>query len=90
MSPEEIQEIQELANGGLSIRAIARKLARNVKTIRRVLGRPRQGRSESKLDRFKEKILELDGEELRLPRILREIRELEGKAGGKTGKESGK
>jgi transposase len=76
MSPEEIQEIQELANGGLSIRAIARKLARNVKTIRRVLGRPRQGRSESKLDRFKEKILELDGQELRVPRILREIREL--------------
>jgi transposase len=76
MSPEEIQEVKELERCGLSIRGIARKLGRNVKTIRRVLGRPRRGQSESKLDRFKEKILELDGKEYRVPRILREIREL--------------
>ncbi len=75
MDPEEIEEIRELEKSGLSIRAIARKLARNVKTVRRVLARPRQAPTESKLERFKEKILELDGKGLRVPRILREIRE---------------
>src|SRR5512145_1179309 len=76
MSPEEIQVIHELAKSGLSIRGIARRLGRNVKTVRRALGRPRPVRSQSKLERFKEKILELDGKEYRVPRILREIREL--------------
>ena len=76
MSPEEMQEIQELSKNGLSIRAVARKLGRNVKTIRRLLGRPRQGLGESKIERFKEKILALDQKELRVPRILREIRAL--------------
>ena len=76
MSPEEMQEIQELRKNGLSIRAVARKLGRNVKTIRSLLGRPRQGMGESKLERFKAKILALDQKELRVPRILREIRAL--------------
>lgn len=76
MSPEEIQEIRELKERGLSIRGIARKLGRNVKSVRRALGRPRRAQSESKLERYKEKILELDGKEYRVPRILREIREL--------------
>jgi len=76
MTPEEIQEAQDLAKSGLTIRGIARKLGRNVKTIRRALGRPQRKRTESKLEPFKAMILERDEQGLRVPRILREIREL--------------
>jgi transposase len=75
MSPEEIQEIRELERSGLSIRAIARKLGRNVKTVRRALERPKGKRRESKLEPYRAMVLQRDGQGLRLPRILREIRE---------------
>jgi transposase len=76
MHPEEIQRIEEMTRQGRSIRAIARSLGRNVKTIRRALKRPRRPRplSPSKLEPFKEIIRELSNQGLLAPRILREIR----------------
>jgi len=75
MSPEEIQEVRDLVQSGLTIRGIARKLGRNVKTIRRALGRPKGRETESKLEPFRAMVLERDAQGLRVPRILREIRE---------------
>lgn len=83
MTPEERQEILDLAREGMSVRAIARRLGRNVKTIRRLLDRPAARPSPSKLARFKSKIAELVAIGLAAPRILREIRAL-GYAGGLT------
>lgn len=74
MNPEEKKLIQDLAGMGMSIRAIARKLNRDVKTIRRSLNRSPQKPTESKLAPFKEMILEMDQKGLKVPRILREIR----------------
>lgn len=83
MTPEEIQEIHELAAHGMSIRAIAKKLGRDRKTIRKLLGRPPSPPPPSKLARFEERIRELATKGLTGPRILREIREV-GYTGSRT------
>jgi transposase len=75
MSPEELQEIQDLAKKGVSIRAIAKKLGRNVKTIREALGTAPRPRPPSKLEPFKQIVRELVQKDLLAPRILREIKE---------------
>jgi len=77
MTPQEIQQIQELAAQGVGVRAIARRLGRDVKTIRRVLGRrgPKTP-PPSLLEPFKARIQEKVQMGLMVPRILREIREL--------------
>lgn len=83
MDPETTQEIKALAEQGLSIRAIAKKLGMDRKTIRRTLGRAPAPPSPSKLDPFKDKIRALLSQGLTGPRILREIREI-GYTGGRT------
>ncbi len=75
MNPEELSEIQSLAHRGMSLRAIAKRLGRNIKTIRKALQRPVQTRTASKLDPFRDQIREKAGKGLYAPRILREIRE---------------
>lgn len=82
MDPMELAEIRELACR-MSIRAIARKLGRDVKTIRAALGRPPGTPAPSKLAPFKDVVRELAAKGLFAPRILREIRE-RGYTGGKT------
>ena len=82
MDPLELEAIRELARR-MSIRAIARKLGRDVKTIRAALGRPPRTPSPSKLEPFKDLVRDLAAKELFGPRILREIRE-RGYAGGRT------
>lgn len=82
MEPEELDEIRELARR-MSIRAIARKLGRDVKTIRAALGRPPRKPSPSKLEPFKDLVRELASKGLLGPRILREIR-ARGYVGGRT------
>lgn len=76
MTPEERQEIQDLSHRGWSIRAIAKKLGRNRKTIRRALGLPPPPRKPSKIEPFREVIQKKHEADLFAPRILREIREL--------------
>jgi transposase len=83
MSPEELREIQELFEQGWKIRAIARKLGRDPKTIRRVLHRPRQESVAPKLEDLKPLIKELADKGLKTPRILRDIRD-RGYTGGLT------
>ena len=84
MNPEELQEIQDLFQKGMGIRAIARRLSRDVKTVRRALGRPKKEKiSASKLEPFKPLVEELAKKDLFAPRILREIRE-RGYTGGRT------
>jgi len=75
MTLEELQEIQELTARGMSIRGIARKLGRNVKTIRRALERTAPAPRPSKLAPFKDAVRERHALGLFAPRILREIRE---------------
>ena len=75
MSPEALKEIQELFQKGMSIRAIAKRLGRNIKTIRRALNNPLQPRQPSKLEPFKEVVRDLALKDLFAPRILREIKE---------------
>jgi len=75
MTPQEREEIQRLSQSGLGLRAIARKLGRNPKTIRRALARPSQAPQTSKLERFKEIVRTKHVSGLAAPRILREIRE---------------
>jgi transposase len=75
MTPEQLREIQDLSARGLSIRAIARRLGRNVKTIRRALKSPPQLPRPSKLDPFKDLAREKAEKGLFAPRILREIQE---------------
>lgn len=60
---------------GMSIRAIARALGRNVKTIRKALGNAPHPKPPSKLEAFKELIRDRVQKELRAPRILRELKE---------------
>ncbi len=74
MDPETKKVIQELAARGMKIRAIARKLNRDVKTIRRALDLPPEKPKESKLKPYRELVLEMDGKGYKVPRILREIR----------------
>jgi transposase len=76
MHPDEIREVKRLLAQSLSIRAIARKLGRDAKTIRKALGRRRRDPAPSKLEPYKSRIRDLVGIGLTVPRILREIREL--------------
>jgi transposase len=73
MDQEETREIRELSERGMAIRAIARKLGRDPKTIRRALGRPQEKPQPPKLEPFKALIEKLAKEELAAPRILREL-----------------
>lgn len=84
MDPEELAEIKSLAERGMAIRAIARRLGRDVKTIRAALSRPPQeAPPPSKLEPFKPFIKECVAKGWMVPRILREMRE-RGYAGGRT------
>ena len=74
MNPQEIQEVLALAEQGISVRAIAKKLGRDRKTIRDALGIVPTPPPPSKLAPFQEKIRELVRQGLTGPRILREIR----------------
>lgn len=82
MDPEELEEIRELAKR-MSIRAIAKKLGRDRKTIRAALGLPPKSPEPSKLAPLKDLVRELAAKGLYGPRILREIKE-RGYAGGRT------
>ncbi len=85
LTPEEQAELQRLLREHIPIRAIARRLTRDVKTIRRALGRSRSPRPQapSKLAPYHELIKARVQQGLRSPRILREIRE-RGYSGGPT------
>ena len=75
MTPDQLHEIRNLFDQGLSIRAIARRLGCNVKTVRRTLGRPRPPQAPPKLEPFKPLVQEFASRGWMGPRILREIRE---------------
>jgi len=75
MTPDETKEIQDLHAAGWTIRAIAKKLGRNRKTIRRALGLRPPPRPASKIEPFLEIIREKHEKGLFAPRILREIRD---------------
>jgi transposase len=81
MTPEEVQEIKDLAAQGMSVRAIAKKLGRDRRTIRSALGLAPKPTAPSKLEPFKEKIRELLAQGLTGPRVLRELRSI-GYTGG--------
>lgn len=84
MTPDQIHEARTLGSQGMSIRAIARRLGCDVKTIRRALGRPKQDKAKpSMLEPFMDQIRQKVQLGLLVPRILREIREL-GYRGGRT------
>jgi len=87
LTPEEHAELQRLLHEHIPIRAIARRLNRDVKTIRRALGHSRSSRcpepATSKLAPYHALITERFQKGLRSPRILREIRE-RGYTGGPT------
>ena len=83
MNPEEEKLVQDLAASGMKIRAIARKLNRDVKTVRRALHLPHEKPKEPKLKPYREAILEMDGKGFKVPRILREIRQ-KGYTGSRT------
>ncbi len=83
MESEELKEIQELFQEGWKIRAIARKLARDPKTIRHALGRAPRKSLPPKLENLKPLIQELAAQGLKAPRILRDLRE-KGYTGGLT------
>jgi transposase len=74
MNPEVRKEIEELAARPMAIRAIARKLGIDPKTVRRALGRAPGGSQAPKLEPFKEEAARLAAKGLKGPRILREIR----------------
>ena len=90
LTPEEQDELLRLVRERVPLRAIARRLGRDVKTIRRALGRslrsPKpqpQPPPPSKLAPFHDLIRERFALGLRSPRILRELRE-RGYSGGRT------
>ena len=87
LTPEEHAELQRLLREHIPLRAIARRLNRDAKTIRRALGRSRSSRppepAPSKLAPYHALITERFQQGLRSPRILREIRE-RGYTGGAT------
>jgi len=74
LTPEERHELDRLIQQHIPIRAIARRLGRDVKTIRRALGRPPQPPGPSKLAPFQALAQALSAKHLRAPRILRELR----------------
>ena len=85
LTPEEQDELQRLMHAHIPIRAIARRLNRDVKTIRRALGRAPSppAPAPSKLAPYQALITERAQQGLRAPRILREIR-VRGYTGGPT------
>ena len=85
LTPEEHAELQRLLHEHIPLRAIARRLNRDVKTIRRALGRSSRPPelATSKLTPYHALITERFQKGLRSPRILREIRE-RGYTGGPT------
>ncbi len=83
LTPEEHDELQRLQREHIPIRAIARRLGRDVKTIRRTLGRPPHPPPPSKLTPYQALAKERFEAGLRSPRILRELRE-RGYLGGLT------
>ncbi len=85
LTPEEQHELQRLRHEHIPIRAIARRLNRDVKTIRRALGRSPSPLTPaaSKLVPYHALIKEQAQQGLRSPRILREIR-ARGYTGGRT------
>jgi transposase len=83
MTPEDLKEIERLFQSGMKVRAIARKLGRDPKTVRRALRRSAQLPETSKLERFKDAIRQRHEKGLFAPRILRELREM-GYRGGLT------
>jgi transposase len=85
LTPEEQDELHRLMHAHMPIRAMARRLNRDVKTIRRALGRPPSPSAPppSKLAPYHALITERVQQGLRAPRILREIRE-RGYTGGLT------
>lgn len=89
-SPEELRQILHLHQQGYGTRAIARRVLRNRKLVRRLLlaagqdlSRPPRSSAASKLDPFREAIRERVDKHLTTTRILREIRAL-GYTGGRT------
>ncbi|HEY2943888.1 MAG TPA: IS21 family transposase [Vicinamibacteria bacterium] len=83
LTPEEQDELQRLQREHIPIRAIARRLGRDVKTIRRALGRPSLPPLPSKLAPYQALAKERFEAGLRAPRILRDLRE-RGYPGGLT------
>ncbi len=89
LTPEDHTELQRLAREHIPLRAIARRLNRDPKTIRRALGRspqpspPAAPPPSSKLAPYHELIRQRSRQGLRGPRILREIQE-RGYPGGRT------
>jgi transposase len=85
LTPEELNELQRLVQAHIPIRAMARRLNRDVKTIRRALGRSPTpaAPAPSKLAPYHALITERVQQGLRAPRILRELRE-RGYTGGLT------
>lgn len=83
LTPEEHDELQRLQREHIPIRAIARRLGRDVKTIRRALNRPSHPPPPSKLAPYQALAQERFEAGLRAPRILRELRE-RGYSGGLT------
>jgi transposase len=87
LTPEEQDELERLRREHIPIRAIARRLGRDVKTIRRALGRPPHPPAAppppSKLAPFQALAKDFFDKDLRSPRILRELR-ARGYTGGLT------
>jgi transposase len=83
LTPDEQHELQRLLREHIPLRAIARRLGRDVKTIRRAVGRPAPPPPPSKLAPFHDLIRELVAQDLRSPRILRDLR-ARGYTGGAT------
>lgn len=83
LTPEERHELDRLRQEHIPIRAIARRLGRDVKTIRRALGRPARPPAPAKLTPYHALAKERFAQGLRSPRILRDLRE-RGYTGGAT------
>lgn len=83
LTPEEQDELSRLHREHIPLRAIARRLGRDIKTIRRALGRPPQPPQPSKLAPYQALAKASFEAGLRAPRILRELR-ARGYAGGLT------
>ncbi|MBI5597294.1 MAG: IS21 family transposase [Elusimicrobia bacterium] len=83
LTPEEQDELHRLLREHIPIRAIARRLGRDVKTIRRALGRRAQPPPPSKLAPYHALVRQGFDQELRAPRILREL-QARGYTGGRT------
>ncbi len=83
LTPEEQADAQRQYALDPRIKPIARRLGRDPETIRIALNLPKRPRSASKLKPFHDLIRSLAQQDLRAPRILRELQE-RGYTGGKT------